>query len=221
MSNLFFNIDLALQHIEKAVKPYPKAALFELAERGYASPFELLVTCIISIRTTDEVMLPTALALFGQARTPQAISQLSLSQLDHLIRACTFHERKAGQIQTIAQKVVAQYDGHLPCEREVLLSFKGVGPKCANLVMGIACDKPQIGVDIHVHRITNRWGYVETKTPEQTTKVLEEQLPPRHWVKINRLLVPFGKHICTGPSPHCTKCPISEMCQRVAVKSYR
>lgn len=216
-----FDIDLVMHRLEEAVNPYPKAALFELAEAGFDSPFELLIACIISIRTMDEVMLPTARRLFARARTPLAVSQLTPEAIEEIIRPSSFHERKAQQIQAIAQRVVEEFEGDLPCNREILLSFAGVGPKCANLVLGIACDDPYIGVDVHVHRITNRWGYVRTSSPEKTMAALEAKLPRRYWVTINRLLVPFGKHICTGRLPRCTTCPILNMCQQVGVKSRR
>ncbi|MFL6215728.1 MAG: endonuclease III domain-containing protein [Blastocatellia bacterium] len=212
-----FDISTAIRHIRKAVEPFPKAALFELAEDGFNSTFEQLVACIISIRTYDEVMLPTARRLFERARTAEEMRRLSLQEIDQLIRPATFHEQKAANIHAIAERVASEYGGHLPCESEVLLSFKGVGPKCANLVLGIACDQPFIGVDVHVHRVTNRWGYVATKTPEKTMAALMEKLPRRYWVEINRLLVPFGKHICTGTRPKCSTCPVLEMCQQVGV----
>jgi endonuclease-3 len=103
----------------------------------------------------------------------------------------------------------------------VLLEFSGVGPKCANLTLGIACRQPRISVDIHVHRVTNRWGYATASTPEGTLAVLEEKLPERHRVEINRLLVPFGKHICTGQLPRCSTCPVLDMCQQVGVTRHR
>ena len=109
----------------------------------------------------------------------------------------------------------------MPCDLEALLSFRGVGIKCANLVLGIACGQPRIGVDIHVHRVTNRWGYVATSTPEKTTVALEGVLPPRYWVEINALLVPFGKHVCTGNAPRCSTCPVLAMCRQVGVTSHR
>ena len=214
-------IDLAVRRIREAVKPYAKAAMFELAEDGFDSTFEQLVACIISIRTYDEVMLPTARRLFARARTPRDVSRLSPAEIDELIHPSTFHERKARQIHDIARRAVEEFDGALPCDEEVLLSFKGVGPKCANLVLGIACGKPYIGVDVHVHRVTNRWGYVQTRAPEQTMLALEAKLPRRYWVEINELLVPFGKHICTGTLPRCSECPVLEYCQQVGVTAHR
>nr|WP_290667374.1 endonuclease III [Ardenticatena sp.] len=212
-----FDIDEAMRRVEVAVRPFPQAALFELAEEGHTSVFEILVACILSIRTRDEVTLPVARALFAQARTPSDILALGEQRLDALIRAVSFHERKAAQIMAIAREAVDRFGGRLPCNRETLLAFKGVGPKCANLTLAIACGEPFIAVDIHVHRITNRWGYVNTRTPEETLHELEKKLPRRYWIDINRLLVPFGKFICTGTRPRCLQCPLADMCARVGV----
>ena len=216
-----FDIEQAFLRIDEAVRPFPKAALFELAEEGFRSPFEQVVACIISTRTLDEVMLPTARRLFALARTPLEVSRLTVTAIDEAIRACTFHEAKAPQIHQIARRIVEEYGGVLPCDPAVLLSFRGVGPKCANLVLGIACGQPRIGVDIHVHRVTNRWGYVNTSTPEKTTAALEGILPHSYWIEINRLLVPFGKHICTGRLPRCSTCPVLDMCRQIGVTTHR
>ena len=195
--------------------------MFELAEQGFSSLFEQLIACIISIRTLDEVTLPAARRLFERARTPDEIGRLSVEEIDTLIRESSFHERKAPQIKAIAQRIVDEFEEKLPCDREVLLSFAGVGPKCANLALGIACGEPFISVDIHVHRVANRWGYVSASTPERTLAALEAELPLRYWVEINRLLVPFGKHVCTGNLPRCSACPILEMCEQVGVTAHR
>lgn len=206
-----------MAQVEMAVRPYPKAAMFELVQDGYTSLFEQLVACIISIRTYDEVSLPMARQLFAQARTPAEILQLTVQGIDQLIKASTFHERKAEQIHQIAQRIMAEWGGTLPCDRDLLLSFAGVGPKCANLALAIACDIPLISVDVHVHRITNRWGYVQTKTPEATMEALQATLPEKYWVEINRLLVPFGKQVCTGQFPKCRSCPVAAMCRQIGV----
>lgn len=216
-----FEIAAMLRRIRRAVKPFAKAALFELAAEGFTSPFEQLVACIISIRTFDEVTLPTARKLFARARTPLEVSQLEPREIDALIRPCTFHERKARQIHHIARRAVENFDGGLPCEEQVLLSLAGVGPKCANLTLGIACGQPRVSADIHVHRVTNRWGLVKTRTPEQTSLALTEMLPRRYWVKINEMLVPFGKHICTGRLPRCSECPVLEYCRQTGVTAHR
>jgi endonuclease-3 len=216
-----FDIDRVLQRIRHSVQGFPKAAMFALADEGFSSPFELLVACIISIRTRDEVTMVCSRRLFGLARMPEEMSRLSAAQIDAAIGASTFHEPKARQILEISRRIVEEHAGDLPCRDEVLLSFQGVGPKCANLVLGIACGEARIGVDVHVHRVTNRWGYVHQKTPEQTMLALEEKLPRRYWVEINRLLVPFGKHICTGNLPRCSICPVLDMCRQVGGEAHR
>ena len=216
-----FDVGVAFERIEQAVQPWPKAALFQLAEEGFTSVFEQLLACMISIRTYDEVTLPVSRALFARARTPAQLLQLPWEELDRLIGASTFHERKAHQILAIARQVEESHGGVLPGDRDVLLSFGGVGPKCANLVLGVACGTPVISVDIHVHRVTGRWGYVKASTPEKTLVALEQTLPKRHWIDINRLLVPFGKHVCTGNRPKCSSCPVLDMCQQVGVTEHR
>lgn len=221
MSKEVFNIHHALDRIRDAVTPFAKAAMFELAEDGFNSPFEQLVACMISIRTLDEVSIRLARQLFARARTPETICKLTVSEIDRLISECTFHERKAEQILAMAQRVAKEYNGQLPCDEAVLLSFSGVGVKCANLALGIACGQTKISVDIHVFRITNRWGYIQTRTPEQAVEALEEVLPREYWIEINKLLVPFGKHICTGTLPHCSTCPVLSMCQQVGVTTHR
>jgi endonuclease III len=195
--------------------------MFELADRGHASLFEQLVGCIISIRTRDEVSLPTALDLFERASTPAAVAKLSVPQIDRLIAASTFHRAKADTVRSIATRAVEEFNGKLPCNFDTLTSFKGVGPKCASLALGIACGQSHIGVDVHVHRVTNRWGVVATRSPEQTMAALEKILPKRYWIEINRLLVPFGKHVCTGQRPKCSTCPVLEYCKQVGVTSHR
>ena len=164
-----FDIDVAMERIGKAVRPFKTAAMFDLADQGFSSPFELLVACIISIRTLDEVTVVCSRRLFELARTAVAMSRLTARQIDAAIGASTFHEAKARQILEISRRIVAEHGGELPCESDVLLSFAGVGPKCANLVLGIGCGQAQIGVDVHVDRVTNRWGSVSFSPP-----ILEE-----------------------------------------------
>ena len=216
-----FDVNEALPLLRKAVAPYPKAALFELFAEGHTSVFEILVACIISIRTYDEVMLPVARGLFAAVRTPADVAALTENQIDALINRCTFHESKAKTIRTIATETVSKHGGVLPCDPDTLLAFKGVGPKCANLAVGIAAGLPLIGVDIHVHRVTNRWGLVQAPTPEKTMAALQLALPQSLWVEINALLVPFGKHVCTGVKPKCSTCPLLSMCGQVGVTAHR
>lgn len=216
-----FNIKTVLSRIRKAVKPFPKAAMFQLAAEGFNSVFEQLAACIISIRTRDEVTIPTAQKLFVIARTPRQVARLTVTKIDELIHSCSFHRAKAEQIRDIARQALNHYGGKLPCDRQVLESFRGVGSKCASLVLGIACEEPHIGVDVHVHRIVNRWGYVRSSDPEKTMYELHNLLPKHYWIELNSLLVPFGKHVCTGRLPKCSTCPVLEMCQQVGVTEHR
>lgn len=216
-----FDATEAIPLLREAVAPYPKAALFELFADGHTSVFEILVACVVSIRTYDEVMLPAAKRLFAAAPTPADVAALSEEQIDRLIHPCTFHRPKANTIRAIAEQTVSEHGGTLPCDPDVLTEFRGVGPKCANLAVGIACNRPLIGVDVHVHRVTNRWGLVQAATPEKTMAALQEVLPQDYWVEINALLVPFGKHVCTGVKPKCSTCPLLSMCRQVGVTSHR
>ena len=216
-----FDLTAVLKKIEKAVAQYPKAAMFELYERGYTTLFEQLISCIISIRTLDETTIPVSLRLFEKARTPEALLKLSPAELENLLYGCTFPGQKAYTMLGIAKAAVEKYEGTLPADFESLTALKGVGPKCANLALGVSGGLPAISVDIHVHRVVNRWGFVQTKTPEQTMAALEEKVPKRKWIDINRLLMPFGKHICTGPLPHCSTCPVLEFCQQIGVTKHR
>ena len=216
-----FDVDQVVARIQQAIQPFPKAALFELYEEGHRSVFEQLCACIVSIRTLDEVTLPTARKLFARARTPAEVAALGVDEIDRLIHDCAFHEPKARQIHAIAERAATEFGGELPCDFEVLTSFHGVGPKCANLALGIACGQARIGVDVHVHRITNRWGYVQANSPEQTMAELEKKLPERYRIEINRILIPFGKNVCTGSLPKCSTCPVLEFCEQRGVTAHR
>jgi endonuclease-3 len=216
-----FDIDVVLRRIAQAIEPFKPAAMFALADEGFDSLFEQLVACLISIRTLDEVSLPAAQRLFAVARTPREIGRLSVREIDGLIHPATFHGPKARTIHDLASKVVEEFGGTPPCDAAALQAFRGVGPKCAHLALGIACHQAFISVDIHVHRVTNRWGYVQANTPEKTMLALQGVLPRRHWGEINRLLVPFGKHICTRLDPKCSTCPVLKMCRQVGVNRHR
>lgn len=218
-----FRFGIALPRIRRYLKTLgvADAAMFALAAHGHRSVFEQLVACVLSIRTLDETMLPTALALFDAAPTPRDIAKMSVAAIDKRIRAVAFHRGKAEQIREIARQTVVRFNGTLPCDPTVLMEFNGVGPKCANLAVGVACGARHIGVDVHVHRITNRWGVVRANTPERTMIALEQILPRRYWIEINQLLVPFGKHVCTGQRPKCSTCPVLDMCRQVGVTTHR
>jgi endonuclease-3 len=216
-----FDLNLVLREIEKAIQSYPKAAMFELAERGYNTLFEQLISCIISIRTLDETTIPVSLRLFEKARTPEQLLALDISTLTELLYGTTYPDQKAYTMHGIADRIINEFGGTLPADFNTLISLKGVGPKCANLSLGVATGQAAISVDVHVHRVVNRWGYVQTKQPEQTLKKLEVMVPREQWVDINRLLMPFGKHICTGTLPHCSTCIVLPWCEQVGVERHR
>ncbi len=221
MAKLPFDISTVLRRIRKEVAQYADAAMFELRDRKFDSLFQQLVACVISIRTRDEVSLPAAIRLFEVAPGPEEISRLDVSEIDAFITPATFHHGKAKQIHDIAVRTLEEFGGALPADADVLMSFHGVGPKCANLALGVAEGQSRISVDVHVQRVSNRWGYVRTRTAEQTRTALEDELPKRYWIEINRLLVPFGKHVCTGALPRCSTCPVLEYCRQVGVTRHR
>jgi endonuclease-3 len=216
-----FDLDIMLQRIEKATATYPKAAMFELFDRGYRSVFEQLMACMISIRTLDEVSIPVSERLFAKARTPKEMLRLKPAELEKLLHGSSFPGQKAYNMLDIAKTAIEKYNGNLPGDFKQLTNLKGVGPKCANLVLGIATNTPAISVDIHVHRVVNRWGYIQASQPEKTLLELEQKIPHDKWIDINRLLMPFGKHICTGNLPHCSTCPVLEYCRQVGVIKHR
>lgn len=216
-----FDIPDMLKRIEKEVRAYPKAAMFELYERGYNSLFEQLISCIISIRTLDETTIPLSEKLFARARTPAALLKLSVAELEELLHGTQYPGQKAYTMLGIAKAAIDDYNGELPADYEKLTALKGVGPKCAKLALGVATNYPGISVDVHVHRVVNRWGIISTKTPEKTMTALEEIVQKKKWIDVNRLLMPFGKHICTLHLPKCSTCPVLEYCRQVGVTKHR
>lgn len=215
------DIDLMLERIEEEIKPHAKAAMFDLYDQGFTGLFQQVVACMISIRTRDEVSLGLARDLLSNAPNAEEMVKLGVDAIAKIISASTLSYQKAARIHNIAKQTVQEHGGELPPDEDVLRALPGVGPKCAHLALGVAARRPHIGVDIHVHRVTNRWGYVCAKTPEKTMDALEKKLPRAHWIDINRLLVPFGKHICTGVRPFCSRCPVLEMCRQVGVQNPR
>lgn len=193
-----FDIEHALNLIREAVRGYPKPAAYALADKGFTSRFEQLVACIISIRERDEVTKRVAPAFFQRARTPEQVCKLSTGEIEYLLRHVVFHNEKSRWIKETACCIVHEYGGTVSCDYKKLLAFKGVGPKCANVVLALACGQPAIIVDTHVHHLVNAWGYVHTSRPEQTLKALEAKLPKQYWTDFNLWLVPFAKFACTG-----------------------
>ncbi|RYY64454.1 MAG: endonuclease III [Chitinophagaceae bacterium] len=215
-----FELPVMLRRIEKAIAPFPKAAMFELYERGYRSVFEQLLSCLISIRTLDETTIPLSEKLFARARTPGELLRLSHGELADLLYGTQFPGQKAATMLAIAQVAQERYSGTLPADFDALTALKGVGPKCTNLAIGVSTGHAGVSVDVHVHRVVNRWGYVETKSPEKTMTALEARVPQKRWVDVNRLLMPFGKHICKM-IPLCSTCPVLEYCRQVGVTKHK
>ena len=183
----------------------------------HRSAFHVLVSCIISLRTKDAVTAAASTRLFKRADSLQEMVCLEISEIADLIYPAGFYRTKAEQIFEICKKLLAEYNGVVPDSIEELLCFKGVGRKTANLVMTLGHGLQGICVDIHVHRITNRWGYVTTKTPDQTEQVLRGKLPDEYWIKINDLLVCYGQNMCYPVSPACTRCRLADYCDRIGV----
>lgn len=186
-----------------------------------SDPFRILIATIISLRTKDDVTAVVAPRLFALADTPRAMLQLRPEQIEAAIYPAGFYRTKARTILEVSRLLLDEYGGRVPDEIAELLTLPGVGRKTANLVVTAGYGKPGICVDTHVHRITNRWGYVNTKTPEQTEMALREKLPPEHWLEINGLLVSLGQNICHPTSPRCSICPVAAECRRVGVTRSR
>ncbi|QDJ08388.1 Endonuclease III [Roseomonas mucosa] len=216
-----FDFDEAFRRLRRAVAEVPKAAMFELRDRGYGSLFEQLVASLISARTRDETTIPVCLRLFAAARTPEAMAALEEAELVRLLHGATFPEPKARDLIALSRRIAGEFGGIVPDTVEGLMAFRGVGPKIASLALGVALGQAHIAVDIHVHRVTNRWGIVATGTPDRTQAALVEILPRRYWVEINERLVPFGKHVCTGERPRCSSCLLLSMCRQVGVTTHR
>ena len=185
--------------------------------RTSRSPFMVLISCILSLRTKDNTTASASERLFNLARTPEAMMNLPVRKIEKTIYPVGFYRNKAKVIKNICKELIEKYHSKVPDTIDELLRFKGVGRKTANLVVTVGYGKPGICVDTHVHRITNRWGYVKTRTPEETEYALRKKLPKRHWIIINDLLVTFGQNICKPVSPLCSKCRIYRYCNRIGV----
>ncbi len=185
------------------------------------SPFKVLISCILSLRTKDETTSTASQRLFSMADTPEKMVRLTKREIEETIYPVGFYRIKAGNILSISYDLINKYDSKVPDTIDELLKFKGVGRKTANLVVTLGYKKAGICVDTHVHRITNRWGYVKTKNPEETEFALREKLPRKYWLIINDLLVTYGQNLCKPISPHCSICNISKFCEKIGVDRSR
>jgi endonuclease III len=181
------------------------------------SPFKVVISCILSLRTQDSTTAQASRRLFALAQSPETMVRLSAKKIEQAIFPVGFYRTKAKTILEICRKLNEEYSGRVPDEIDELMKFKGVGRKTANLVVTLGYNKPGICVDTHVHRISNRWGYVKTATPEKTEVALREKLPKQYWIEYNDLLVSFGQQLCRPISPLCSQCPVAKYCSQIGV----
>ena len=214
------DIHAVVSEIEKTIRRWKEPVLGVVA-RETRDPFRILIACLLSLRTKDQTTADASRRLFQLADTPQSMKALSIRTIEKAIYPVGFYKNKARQIRGICQSLLRDFGGRVPDTIEELLTLKGVGRKTANLVVTVGYRKPGICVDIHVHRISNRWGYVQTKTPEETERALREKLPAKYWITFNDWLVPFGQHLCRPISPFCSHCPVNRYCTRVGVRTSR
>jgi endonuclease-3 len=198
-----------------------KAPIVTLIKERTNDPYRILISTILSLRTKDNVTSIASKKLFQKAHTSFQMLKLNKKEIENLIFPVGFYHRKAENILEISKTLVENYNAKVPSSIDELLKFKGVGRKTANLVVTLGFGKPGICVDTHVHRISNRFGYVKTKTPDKTEMVLRKKLPQEWWIRYNDLLVAFGQTICKPISPLCSKCPIAQYCTKIGVKNHR
>ena len=215
------DIHQVIKILRASVKAWQPALVDDMAQNERSSPYEILIATILSLRTKDTLTAQIAPRLFALADNPYAMIRHSPEAIAEVIYPVGFYWNKSKNILAISQELIDKYDGQVPDDLDELLKLPGVGRKTANLVLTAGFNKPAICVDIHVHRISNRWGYVQTKTPEQTEFALRDKLPQAYWIEYNALLVPFGQNLCTPTSPWCSRCPVAQFCERVGVDRSR
>lgn len=215
-----FPIDKVVKQLREDLRDLPDPSVTLVGKR-WKSPFLVLISCILSLRTKDQTTLPASERLFKVADTPPSMLQLSTKKIEKLIYPVGFYKTKAIRIKEICQGIIERYDGKVPDDLDELLTLKGVGRKTANLVLTEGFGKLGVCVDTHVHRISNRFGYVKTSTPEQTETALRKKLPKKFWIEYNSLLVVWGQNICHPTSPWCSKCGVYKCCERIGVTRRR
>jgi endonuclease III len=215
-----FDIATVMAILEREMARYP-TPLIDAMDEEQKTPYQILVATVLSQRTKDTLTAQVAPRLFATASTPQAMVQLTEEELAERIYPIGFYRTKARSILALSRELITQYASEVPDTLEALVALPGIGRKTANLILTNAYNKPGICVDTHVHRICNRWNYVQTQTPLQTEMALREQLPTRYWKPINRLLVTLGQHVCHPTSPRCSGCPIAPYCARHDVTRHR
>jgi len=214
------DIHIVLRLVQESIQQWAVPVMVRLAEGG-PDPFKILVACILSLRTRDQTTAEASDRLFALSADPFSMAKMTVKKIEKAIFPVGFYRTKAKQIREGSKQICQEFQGKVPDTIEALVRLPGVGRKTANLVRTVGFKKPGICVDVHVHRICNRLGYVLTKNPVETERVLRQKLPQKHWITFNSLLVPFGQNQCTPISPRCSSCPISPFCQRVGISRTR
>lgn len=205
------DIDKIVTTLEKAKQPQSE---FVKLMDSFKDPYLVLIACILSLRTNDKTTYPATLRMLKLAKNPQEMAKVKVEDLERAIYPVGFYKNKAGQIIELSKILVEKYESKVPCDIDELCKFRGVGRKTANLVLSEGFNTPAICVDVHVHRIFNRLGYLKTKTPEETEFALREKLPKKYWIPINSLLVTHGQNICKPIKPLCSNCPVEKYCRK-------
>jgi endonuclease III len=213
-------IGRVIARLKREAPAWRPTAIADVTEHS-RDPFKVLIACLLSLRTKDETTGPASERLFALADTPQAMLRLRPRQIERAIFPVGFYRTKARVILGVCRDLIERFESHVPPSIDALLTLKGVGRKTANLVVTQGFNKPGICVDVHVHRISNRLGYVKTRNPEETEMALRAKLPRRYWIGYNDLLVSFGQNICLPVSPRCSACPVRPSCRRVGVHRSR
>ena len=213
-------IHAVVKIIKTTIRQWEEPVVGVVARESH-DPFRILIACLLSLRTKDQTTAEASQRLFKLAATPAGMRKLPLQRIARAIYPVGFYKNKATQVRGICQALLENFGGQVPDTIDELLTLKGVGRKTANLVVTVGYQKLGICVDTHVHRIANRWGYIQTKTPEDTEQALRKKLPQAYWINFNDWLVPYGQHLCRPVSPFCSHCPVYEYCERKGVTTSR
>lgn len=214
-------IHAAIRIVKREIRQWQEPVVGVVARESDRDPFRILISCLLSLRTKDKTTSEASARLFALAHRPETMLALPPKAIEKAIYPVGFYRTKAKSIHQICRRLLDAYGGIVPDSIDELVTLSGVGRKTANLVVTVGYRKPGICVDIHVHRITNRWGYVKTKTPDQTEQALRRKLPKQYWITFNDLLVPYGQNLCQPVSPFCSRCKLIEYCDQVGVKKSR
>jgi len=212
-----FDIQKAVKLLRKEVKQWKVPVVTTYSRKNARPAFQVLISCLLSLRTRDEQTAKASRKLFAEADSPEKIADMPVKRIEELIYPVGFYRNKAKTLKEVCRTLLDNYQGQTPDSIDQLVELKGVGRKTANLVVTLGFGKPGICVDTHVHRICNIWGYVKTKTPDKTEIALRERLPRRYWIEFNDLLVTFGQNLCKPVSPICSRCKLSTICPKKGV----